>query len=326
MLRTPVCELLGIEVPIICAPFGPWDQVDLAAAVSNAGALGSLGTALRTVPELRGQWARLRNLTDRPFAINHTLRPLDMEAFEATLRDRPAAISFHIGDPGDLVRRAHDAGILWIQQVFDLDQARRAVDRGADVIIAQGGEAGGNGGFIGTMVMVPAVVDLAGTVPVVASGGIADGRGIAAALTLGAQGVNLGTRFLATTEMRISDRWKRSIIAADPLDAVKVDFADAVLPPLSPGGEPAVPRALRTDFIDRWNADPSGARAATDRLRADVRTAAVEDRLEELLPFTGQSVALVHDVSPAGALVRRLAADAAEALNTAGRWGRYSTR
>jgi hypothetical protein len=134
-----------------------------------------------------------------------------MEAFEATLRERPAAISFHIGDPGDLVHRAHDAGILWIQQVFDLDQARRAVDRGADVIIAQGGEAGGNGGYIGSMVMVPAVVDLAGTVPVVASGGIADGRGIAAALTLGAQGVNLGTRFLATTEMHISDRWKRSI-------------------------------------------------------------------------------------------------------------------
>ena len=325
MLRTPLCDLLGIEVPIICAPFGPWDEVDLAAAVSNAGALGSLGTALRTVPDLRSQWARLRDLTDRPFAINHTMRPLDMEAFEATLRERPAAISFHIGDPGDLVRRAHDAGILWIQQVFDLDQARRAVDRGADVIIAQGGEAGGNGGFIGTMVMVPAVVDLAGTVPVVASGGIADGRGIAAALALGAQGVNLGTRFLATTEMRISDRWKRSILAAEPLDAVKVDFAEAVLPPLSPGGAPAVPRALRTEFIDRWNADLSGARADADRLRAEVRTAAVEGRLEELLPFTGQSAALVHDVLPAGALVRRLAADAAEALHTAGRWGRYST-
>jgi enoyl-[acyl-carrier protein] reductase II len=325
MFRTLLCDLLGIEVPIICAPFGPWDQVDLAAAVSNAGALGSLGTALRPVSELRGQWARLRDRTDRPFAINHTMRPLDMAAFEATLRERPAAISFHIGDPGDLVRRAHDAGIRWIQQVFDLDQARRAVDRGADVVIAQGGEAGGNGGFIGTMVMVPAVVDLAGGVPVVASGGIADGRGIAAALALGAQGVNLGTRFLATTEMRISDRWKQSILAADPLDAVKVEFAEAVLPPLSPGGVPAVPRALRTEFIDRWNADPSGAHADADRLRDEVRTAAMEDRLAELLPFTGQSAGLIHDVSPAGALVHQLAADAAEALQTAGRWMRHST-
>jgi nitronate monooxygenase/enoyl-[acyl-carrier protein] reductase II len=312
-----LCDVLGIGVPIICAPFGPWEQVELAAAVCNAGALGSLGTALRGVDDLRRQWARLRDLTDRPFAINHTMRPLDPAAFEATLRERPAAISFHIGDPGDLVRRAHDAGILWIQQVFDLDQARRAVDRGADVIIAQGGEAGGNGGFVSTMVMVPAVVDLAGTVPVVAAGGIADGRGIAAALTLGAQGVNLGTRFLATTEMRVSDRWKRAIVEADPLDAVKVDFADAALPPLSPGGVPAVPRALRTEFIERWNADPAGARSDADRIRAEIRAAAGDGRLEELLPFTGQSAALVHDVVPAATLISRLVTEAEEALRDA---------
>jgi enoyl-[acyl-carrier protein] reductase II len=320
MLRTPLCDLLDIEVPIICAPFGPWEQVDLAAAVCNAGALGSLGTALRPVDELRRQWARLRDLTDRPFAINHTMRPLDREAFDATLRERPAAISFHIGDPGDLVQRAHDAGIRWIQQVFDLDQARRAVDRGADVIIAQGGEAGGNGGFIGTMVIVPAVVDLVGDVPVVAAGGIADGRGLAAALTLGAQGVNLGTRFLATTEMRVSDRWKQAIVRADPLAAVKVDFADAVLPPLSPGGVPAVPRVLRTEFVDRWNADPAGAHAAADRLRNEVRTAAVEHRLDEILPFTGQSAGLIHDVAPANALITRIVAEAEQALRGAQAW------
>ena len=326
MLRTPLCDLLGIEIPIICAPFGPWEQVDLAAAVCDAGALGSLGTALRSVADLRRQWARLRDLTDRPFAINHTMRPLDPEAFEATLRERPAAISFHIGDPGELVRRAHDAGILWIQQVFDLDQARRAVDRGADVVIAQGGEAGGNGGFVGAMVIVPAVVDLVGAVPVVASGGIADGRGFAAALTLGAQGVNLGTRFLAASEMRISDRWKQAILRADPLDAVKVDFADAVLPPLSPGGIPAVPRVLRTAFVDRWNADPAGARAAADRLRAEVRTAAGEGRLDELLPFTGQSAALVHDIAPAGELIARITAEAEDALRRAGGWIRPAAR
>jgi nitronate monooxygenase/enoyl-[acyl-carrier protein] reductase II len=317
MIRTPLCDLLGIDVPIICAPFGSWDEVELAAAVCNAGALGSLGTALRGVDELRRQWARLRDLTDRPFAINHTMRPLDLAAFEATLQERPAAISFHIGDPGDLVRRAHDAGILWIQQVFDLDQARRAVDRGADVVIAQGGEAGGNGGFISTMVMVPAVVDLAGVVPVVAAGGIADGRGLAAALALGAEGVNLGTRFLASTEMRISERWKQAIVDADPLDAVKVDFADAALPPLSPGGVPAVPRALRTEFIERWNADPAGARTAADRLRAEIRAAATEGRLDELLPFTGQSAALVHDVAPAAALINRIVAEAEGALRAA---------
>ena len=319
MLRTPLCDVLGVEVPIICAPFGPWEQVDLAAAVCNAGALGSLGTALRSVPDLRLQWARMRELTDRPFAINHTMRPLDPEAFQATLHERPAAISFHIGDPGDLVQRAHDAGILWIQQVFDLDQARRAVDRGADVIIAQGSEAGGNGGLVGTMVMVPAVVDLAGGIPVAAAGGIADGRGLAAALVLGAQGVNLGTRFLASAEMRISDRWKQAILRADALDAVKLDFADAVLPPLSPGGVPAVPRALRTHFIDRWNQDVSGARSATGQLRDQVRTAAADGRLDELIPFTGQSAALIHDIAPAAELVARIITQAETALREANR-------
>jgi nitronate monooxygenase/enoyl-[acyl-carrier protein] reductase II len=320
MIRTPLCDLLGIDVPVLCAPFGPWEQVDLAAAVCAAGGLGSVGTALQTVDQLREQWAWLRELTDRPFVINHTARPFDPEAFEATLRERPAAISFHIGDPGDLVRRAHDAGILWIQQVFDLDQARIAVRRGADVIIAQGGEAGGNGGSVASMVIVPAVVDIAGGIPVVASGGIADGRGVAAALALGAQGVNLGTRFLATTEMRIPSEWQRAIVRADPLDAVKVDFADAVLPPLSPGGFPAMPRVLRTPFVDRWNADQAGARSASDQLREVVRTAAADGRLHELLPFTGQSAGLVHDIAPAAVVIDRILAEAAAALRSAHRW------
>jgi nitronate monooxygenase/enoyl-[acyl-carrier protein] reductase II len=165
--------------------------------------------------------------------------------------------------------------------------------------------------------MVPAVVDLAGGVLVVAAGGIADGRGLAAALALGAQGVNLGTRFLASAEMRISDQWKHAILRADRLDAVKLNFADAVLPPLSPGGDPAVPRALRTEFIDRWNQDVSGARSATGQLRDQVRTAAVEGRLDELIPFTGQSAALIHDIAPAAELIARIIAQAETALREA---------
>ncbi|MFH8804324.1 NAD(P)H-dependent flavin oxidoreductase [Streptomyces sp. NPDC017936] len=110
MLRTWLCDVLGIEVPLIGAPYGPFDQVELAAAVCEA---GGLGTAVRPVADLRRQWSRMRELTDRPFAINHTLRPLNEEAFQATLDERPAAISFHLGVPDDLVERAHDAGILW---------------------------------------------------------------------------------------------------------------------------------------------------------------------------------------------------------------------
>ena len=106
MLRTPLCDVLGIETPLILAPFGPWDQVVLAAAVSNAGGLGAVGTAVRSVAEMRAQWAQLAELTDRPIAINHTGRPFDEEAFAATLDFHPHAISFHMGVPAQHIARA----------------------------------------------------------------------------------------------------------------------------------------------------------------------------------------------------------------------------
>src|SRR5262245_37154435 len=218
MLRTPLCDLLGISVPIVLAPFGPWEQVDLAAAVCESGALGSLGTAVRSAAELREQWARLRSLTDRPFAVNHTGRPFNEEAFAATLDAQPAAISFHMGVPAGLIARAHDRGIAWIQTVGDRPAAEAALAAGADVLVAQGSEAGGNSGWISSLVLIPSVVDAAGDVPVVAAGGIADGRGLAAALVLGAQGASLGTRFLATTEMRVSAAWKQRITEAGAID------------------------------------------------------------------------------------------------------------
>jgi enoyl-[acyl-carrier protein] reductase II len=186
MLHTPLCDLLGIEYPIIQASLGPWTSVELVAAVSNAGGLGSLGTALRSAEEIKKQIARTRELTERPFVVNHTLRPLNEEAFAVTLEARPPIISFALGDPGNLVKRAHDVGILFIQQVSTVQQAREAAERGVDVIIAQGGEAGGFGGTVGAITLIPQVVDAVSPLPVVAAGGIADGRGLAAALLLGA--------------------------------------------------------------------------------------------------------------------------------------------
>ena len=233
MLRTSLCDLLGIDVPIVLAPFGPWDEVDLCAAVSEAGGLGSVGTAVRSPAELEAQWARIRERTTRPFAVNHTGRPFDEAAFAATLAARPKAISFHMGIPTELVTRAHDAGILWLQTVGDVEAAEAALAAGADVLVAQGGEAGGNSGWIATMVLVPAVVDVAGDVPVVAAGGIADGRGVAAALVLGAQGASLGTRFLATHEMGIDAAWKRMIVDAGAHDAVKVPNSQRAMPPFT---------------------------------------------------------------------------------------------
>ncbi len=319
MLRTPLCDLLGIEVPILCAPFGPWDEVELAAAVCGAGGLGALGTSARAVPELEQQWRRLRELTDRPFAINHTIRPFDEDAFAATRRFAPPAISFHIGVIPELVDRAHTAGCLWIQQVIDREQAERALAAGADVIVAQGGEAGGHGGWVGTMVLVPELVDLAGDVPVVAAGGIADGRGVAAALVLGAQGALVGTRFLASEEMSVNDAWKQRVVEAGALDAVKVPHSERVLPPYNRPGGPADPRALRTPLIDRLGEDPESVDPAT--VGPELLAALREDRAHEYLPFAGQSAALVHDVRPAAEIMRTLVEGAEAALASASRAG-----
>jgi enoyl-[acyl-carrier protein] reductase II len=312
VLRTPLCGLLGIEAPIVAAPFGPWEQVALAAAVCEAGALGSLGTGLRTVPELQAQWTRLRELTDRPFAINHTMRPLDESAFAATLEARPRAISFHMTVPADLIARAHDAGILWIQQVVDRREAEEAVAAGADVIVAQGGEAGGHSGEVGTMVLVPQVVDVAGEIPVVAAGGIADGRGLAAALALGAQGISMGTRFLASAELAIDDAWKRRIVEADATDAVKVLNSERALPPFSRPGARVAPRSLSTPLVEQLRRHPEWIDPASigPRLRESI----LAGRGDEYLPFAGQSAGLIEEVLPAAEIVRRVVAEAEAAL------------
>lgn len=285
----------------------------------EAGALCSVGTAVRSVTELRQQWQRLRELTDRPFAINHTGRPFNEEAFEATLEFAPAAASFHMGIAADLIAAAHDRGIVWMQTVGDVDGAVAAIEAGADVIIAQGTEAGGNAGWVTTMVLVPAVVDVAGLVPVIAAGGIADGRGVAAALALGAEGVSLGTRFLASTEMRIDAVWKDRIVAASAVDGVKVPNSERVMPPFTmpQTGVPFAPRALRTALIDQLELDPSSVDPAEagPQLLAAVRAGGGH----ELLPFAGQSAQLIHDIVPAAELVARLVADTARALEHANR-------
>ncbi|UNZ17811.1 nitronate monooxygenase family protein [Streptomyces sp. 891-h] len=310
MLRTPLCETLGIDVPVIGAPFGPFEEVEVAAAVCRAGGLGSVGSG-GPLPALREQWARLRELTDRPFAINHTMRPLDEEAFQATIEERPAAISFHMSVPADLVARAHEAGILWVQQVQDVREAEQAVRAEVDVIVAQGGEAGGHGGDVSTMVLVPQVVDVAGDIPVVAAGGIADGRGLAAALALGAQGVVLGTRLLASAEMNISEEWKQRIVASDGRDAVKVTQHDRVLPPFSQPGCHSVPRSLRTPFLDELEEHPERVDPAT--AGPQLMQAAREGRIHAYLPMAGQSAGLIHDVRPAAEIVREVV-DGAERI------------
>jgi enoyl-[acyl-carrier protein] reductase II len=311
-MRTPLCDLLGIDVPVVQASLGPWTRPELPAAVSNAGGLGTLGTALLEPGMLRAMVQRLAELTARPYAINLTRRPFIPEVFALAVEARPRVISLAIGEPGDLAARAHDAGVLFMAQIHGVEQAVRAVEQGADVLIAQGGEAGGFGAEVSTMALVPQVVDAVAPVPVVAAGGIADGRGVAAALALGAQGVNLGTRFLATEEAGIPAAYQAAVLAASSEDAVKVAFAPQVFPPAGPGGYLTLPRALRTPFIANY--DPADREASAARLREAVTSG----RVHELVPFAGQTVGLIEDVVPAAAVLERLVSEAEVAVAAAG--------
>src|SRR5947207_1748114 len=143
MLKTPLCDLYGIDVPIILAPMGTCTSAELAAAVSNKGGLGGIGSLFRTAAAVKRDIDVVRQLTSRPFAINHIPQTLDAEAFRYTLQARPKVISFTLADPGDLARQARDAGARVMVQVTTVDQARQAAESGADVIIAQGSESGG---------------------------------------------------------------------------------------------------------------------------------------------------------------------------------------
>jgi len=230
MLKTPLCDVFGIDVPIILAPMGTCTSAEFAATVSNEGGLGGIGSLFRSATAVKRDIDVVRRLTSRPFAINHIPQALDGEAFRYTLEAKPAVISFALADPGDLVRQAHDVGSLVMLQVTTVAQAVQAAERGVDVIIAQGGESGGYCGEVSTMTLVLQVVDAVAPIPVVAAGGIFDGRGIAAALMLGAAGVNLGTRFIASTEAPAPKEWKQAITAARSEDAIKVDVLNDISP------------------------------------------------------------------------------------------------
>jgi enoyl-[acyl-carrier protein] reductase II len=234
MLRTPVCDLLGMEVPIMQAAIWPATDPKLVAAVSEAGGLGSIGAVFESAESVKRQIACVRELTPRPFAVNHVVPLLDEAVFRATLEAKPTVISFALGYPGgDLVKRAHDAGAKVIHQIHTVGQAREAAELGVDAIIAQGSEAGGQGMAlgVGAMALLPQVADAVDPIPVLAAGGVADGRGLAAALVLGAQGANVGTRFLASEEASAEEGWKRTILQSESEDIVRFEAWEGIFPP-----------------------------------------------------------------------------------------------
>jgi nitronate monooxygenase/enoyl-[acyl-carrier protein] reductase II len=319
MLRTRLCDLLGIDVPIILAPMGSATSAEFAAAVSNEGGLGGIGSLFRPTDAIKRDIYAVRALTNRHFAVNHIPQMLDEEAFRHTLAARPAVISFALGDPGDLVSQAHDAGARVMLQVTTVAQAEEAAERGVDVIIAQGGEAGGYCGIVSTMALVPQVVDAVSPIPVVAAGGIFDGRGIAAALMLGAVGVNMGTRFLASKEAPISDEWKRAITAARAEDAIKADVLNDVTPLPGTVGFGTVLRSIETPFLSEWGAKREEARRDRDRLRDHVIATHQAGRQHETLLTAGQTAGGIKEILPVAEIMRRLIAETEAALSRAPR-------
>ena len=316
MLRTPVCEVLGTEVPVMQAAIWPATAPELVAAVSEVGGLGSIGSVFESAESVRGQIARVRELTGRPFAVNHVVPLLDEEAFEATLEAEPAVISLALGDPGGLVERAHAAGAKVVHQVHTVRQARRAAQLGVDVIIAQGSEAGGQGMAlgVGAMALIPQVVDAVAPIPVLAAGGVGDGRGLAAALVLGAQGANVGTRFLASEEASADESWKQAILEVESEDVIRFEAWKEIFPPAGGGAYETVPRVMRTSFVEEWQRRSGEARREAERLRSEVISVVRQRKPHELVPFTGQSAGLVHEVLPAREIVREMVDEAERSL------------
>jgi nitronate monooxygenase/enoyl-[acyl-carrier protein] reductase II len=249
--------------------------------------------------------------------VNHVVPVLDASAFELTLAARPRVISFALGDPGEHVKRAHEAGALVMHQVTNVRQAEEAARVGVDILVAQGSESGGYGGSVACMPLVPQVVDAVHPVHVVAAGGIFDGRGIAAALMLGADGVNLGTRFLASPESSIDAGWRDAILAAASEDAVKVDVLNDLMPLPGTGGYGTVVRSVRTPFIDAWNARRAEARERAAELMGEMGAARQSGRSHEFLAVAGQTAGAIHEVRPAAEIVRALVEETTTALRRA---------
>ena len=252
-LQTSLTQMLKIELPIIQAPMGRCTNPALAAAVSNAGGLGMLGLVNREADDIRRVTREVHGLTDRPFGVNFVLRnKVDIEVIdghlEICLEEGAPIVSFFWDDPSPYIERIHAAGAIVMYTVPSAAEARRAVDAGVDIIIAQGWEAGGHvRGEVATLPLVPRVVDAVAPIPVVAAGGIADGRGVAAALALGAAGVWIGTRFVASEEIGVHPFYRERLINAVETDTVHSTVFDV--------GWPGAPgRTLRNSTFDRWEA------------------------------------------------------------------------
>ncbi len=305
--------MFGVRHPIVLAPMGGSAGGALAAAVSRGGGLGLLGAGdgdpawlARELPLVTG--------SGMPWGVGFLTWAIGPTVVERALDHRPHAVMLSFGDPSPYADLVHRAGVPLILQVTDLDEARRAVDLGADVIVAQGTESGGHGARRGrsTLPFVPVVVDLAGPAPVLAAGGIADGRGIAAALALGAAGAVVGTRFQATAEALADPSIVDAIVAGAGVDTSRGRIEDIARGSRWPARYSA--RTLDNAFVDRWRSREAELEAGPAAAREQYRAAIARGDLPPLPVWAGEGLDLIHDRPPATALVERLAAQAEAAV------------
>ena len=253
MIRTPICDLLDIEHPIALGGMGSATSPALVAAVSRAGGLGALGCHYLTPNQIQERAAAIRQETKKPFGLNFLTFDTREDSFAAALELRPSVMQFAWARPDQDLKpyfdRSHDAGCKVTYMAGAVPEALRAAKAGADIIIAQGTEGGGHVGWMASMPLIPMIVDAVAPIPVLAAGGFADGRGLVAALALGAEGILLGTRFLATVESPLHANFKQAIVDSDGHDTQLSEIPDIAAGLVWPG---AMTRSRRNRFVERW--------------------------------------------------------------------------
>ncbi|MDI3327360.1 MAG: nitronate monooxygenase [Alicyclobacillaceae bacterium] len=309
ILKTRICSLLNIEFPILQAGMGQVARGRLAAAVSQAGGLGVIGSAYMTAEELRREIHYVRSVTDKPFGVDILFGKVNGEdpvsmrynreiesLIQVTLEERVPVLISGLGNPVGVIAEAHKRGMVVMSVVGNVRQALKLVREGVDAVIASGCEGGGHVGRIGTMALIPQVVD-AVDVPVVAGGGLADGRGLVAALALGAEGIWMGTRFIATEEAFAHQNYKNKIVEID---------GEGTVVTRAHSGKPV--RMIRNRFTEEWERRSSEIQPYPLQLMNVGERAAILGRVEGdvdhgVLP-AGQSSGLIGDIKPAAEVVR----------------------
>ena len=312
-LHTPLCDLLGVKHPIMLAGMGGVSYAELVAAVSNAGGYGVLGMAGRNPDFIREEMRKVKSLTDKPFGVDLlAASPESLTAsVEIIIEEGASSFVAGLGIPMPIMEKLKKAGLKVMVVCGAVKHAVKAEQAGCDAVICQGGEGGGHTGLVGTMPLVAQAVE-AVKIPVVAAGGLYDGRGLAAALALGATGVWMGTRFIASKEAHAGELYRQAVVEAADEDTVRTR---------SYTGKPM--RVKKNPYVEEWETRPQDIQPFPMQAMVSHQAGVmggIGGQTEGLDPdrscfAMGQSAGGVHEVLPAGEIVARLIKEAEAAID-----------